>query len=126
MPLFFRSLIAAALFTTCLLAAAQMPLRPAALDPEKAQAEAVHFLTDLIKIDTQDPPGNESKVAHYIESVLKGEGIEPEILEPVPGRASIVARLKGNGKKRPLLIMGHEDVVPVDRAHWTVDPFAAT
>jgi acetylornithine deacetylase/succinyl-diaminopimelate desuccinylase-like protein len=94
--------------------------------PKRAQAEAVHFLADLIKIDTQDPPGDESKVAHYIEGVLKSTGIESEILEPVPGRASIVARIKGNGKKRPLLIMGHEDVVPVDRAHWTVDPFAAT
>jgi acetylornithine deacetylase/succinyl-diaminopimelate desuccinylase-like protein len=97
-----------------------------AFDPQQAQAEAVHFLADLVKIDTQDPPGDESKVAHYIEGVLKSAGIESEILEPVPGRASIVARLKGNGKKRPLLIMGHEDVVPVDRAHWTVDPFAAT
>jgi acetylornithine deacetylase/succinyl-diaminopimelate desuccinylase-like protein len=95
------------------------------LDVAQSQAEAVHFLADLIKIDTQDPPGDESKVAHYIESVLKSEGIESEILEPVPGRASIVARLKGNGKKRPLLIMGHEDVVPVDRAHWRVEPFAA-
>jgi acetylornithine deacetylase/succinyl-diaminopimelate desuccinylase-like protein len=96
------------------------------LDAGPAQVEAVHFLAELIKIDTQDPPGDESKVAHYIESVLKAEGIEAEILEPVPGRASIVARLKGNGKKRPLLIMGHEDVVPVDRTHWTVEPFAAT
>jgi acetylornithine deacetylase/succinyl-diaminopimelate desuccinylase-like protein len=96
------------------------------LDTAQSQAEAVHFLADLIRIDTQDPPGDESKVAHYIESVLKTEGIEAEILEPVPGRASIVARLKGSGKKRPLLIMGHEDVVPVDRAHWTVEPFAAT
>src|SRR5580698_525677 len=95
------------------------------LNPEQAQAETVHFLVDLVRIDTQDPPGDESKVAHYLEGVLKSEGIESEILEPVPGRASIVARLKGNGKRRPLLLMGHEDVVPVDRAHWTVDPFAA-
>jgi acetylornithine deacetylase/succinyl-diaminopimelate desuccinylase-like protein len=96
------------------------------LNADQSQAEAVHFLTDLVKIDTRDPPGDESKVAHYIESVLKGEGIEAEILEPVAGRASIVARLKGNGRKHPLLIMGHEDVVPVDRSHWKVDPFAAT
>src|SRR3984885_9247620 len=94
------------------------------LNAEQAQAEAVHFLVDLVRIDTQDPPGDESKVAHYLEGVLKSEGIESEILEPVPGRASIVARPKGNGKKRPLLLMGHEDVVPVDRSHWTVDPFA--
>ena len=93
------------------------------LNAEQAQAEAVHFLADLVQIDTQDPPGDESRVAHYLEGVLRSEGIESEILELVPGRASIVARLKGSGKKRPLLIMGHEDVVPVDRSHWTVDPF---
>jgi acetylornithine deacetylase/succinyl-diaminopimelate desuccinylase-like protein len=124
---FFRCSVAALLLANCSLAAmAQEPGRRFAFDPQQAQAEAVHFLADLIKIDTQDPPGDESKVAHYIEGVLKSAGIESEILEPVPGRASIVARIKGNGKKRPLLIMGHEDVVPVDRAHWTVDPFAAT
>ncbi len=94
------------------------------LNAEKAQAEAVHFLVELIRIDTQDPPGNESKVARYLEGVLKSEGIPSEILETVPGRDSIVARLKGDGSKRPLLLMGHEDVVPVDRARWTVDPFA--
>ena len=124
---FFRCSVAALLLANCSLAAmAQEPGRRFAFDPQQAQAEAVHFLADLIKIDTQDPPGDESKVAHYIEGVLKSAGIESEILEPEPGRASIVARIKGNGKKRPLLIMGHEDVVPVDRAHWTVDPFAAT
>ena len=123
--------VLAGLVAACLLAA------PAAQAQEKrfgfsaeqaqaAQAEAVHFLADLIRIDTQDPPGGESKVAHYLADVLKREGIESEILEPVAGRGSIVARLKGSGKKRPLLIMGHEDVVPVDRAHWTVEPFAAT
>jgi acetylornithine deacetylase/succinyl-diaminopimelate desuccinylase-like protein len=104
---------------------AQTQARHFSLDAEKSQAETAHFLTDLIRIDTQDPPGDESKVAHYLAGVLTSEGIESEILEPVPGRASIVARLKGNGKKRPLLIMGHEDVVPVDRSHWTVEPFAA-
>ncbi|MBZ5652118.1 MAG: M20/M25/M40 family metallo-hydrolase [Acidobacteriia bacterium] len=117
------------LIASCVLAvsiSAHSQSKHFSLDAGQAQAEAVHFLADLVRIDTQDPPGNESKVAHYLESVLKSEGIDSEILEPVPGRASIVARLKGNGKKRPLLIMGHEDVVPVDRAHWTVDPFAAT
>ncbi len=94
------------------------------LDAERSQAEAVHFLQELIKIDTQDPPGNESRVAHYLEGVLMSEGIDSELLEPVAGRASIVARLKGNGSKRPLLLMGHEDVVPVDPPRWTVDPFA--
>jgi len=112
-----RTLIALLLISTC--AFAQK------LNPQQSQEEAVHFLSELIKLDTQDPPGNESQVAHYLEGVLKSEGIASEILETVPGRASIVARLKGNGSKKPLLIMGHEDVVPIDRARWTVDPFAA-
>ena len=110
----------------CVLATATVSLAQSkrfTLNAEQAQAEAVHFLADLVQIDTQDPPGDESRVAHYLEGVLRSEGIESELLEPVPGRASIVARLKGSGKKRPLLIMGHEDVVPVDRSHWTVDPF---
>jgi acetylornithine deacetylase/succinyl-diaminopimelate desuccinylase-like protein len=116
-------------FAICLLfaltAVAQPPVGEPVLNAGQSQAEAVHFLAELIRLDTQDPPGNESKVAHYIEGVLKDAGIESEILEPVPGRASIVARLKGNGSKRPLLLMGHEDVVPVDRSRWTVEPFAA-
>ena len=95
------------------------------LDAAQAQDDAVYFLADLIRIDTQDPPGNESKVAHYVEGVLEDAGIAAEILETVPRRDSIVARLKGDGSKRPLLLMAHEDVVPVDRSHWTVDPFAA-
>ncbi len=97
-----------------------------ALNADQAEAEAARFLAELVRIDTQDPPGNESKVAHYLEGVLKEAGIESEILEPVPGRASIVARLNGDGSKRPLLLMGHEDVVPVDRSRWTVEPFAGT
>lgn len=95
------------------------------LPPEQASAETATFLKDLVRIDTTDPPGNESKVATYIGAIFKREGIPYEILEPVPGRASIVARLKGSGAQRPVLILAHEDVVPVDRSHWSVDPFAA-
>ncbi len=123
-----RRSVLALVIGACLCASAPLSHSQTAipkLNAEQSQTEAVHFLSELVKIDTQDPPGDESKVAHYLQGVLKSEGIESELLEPVPGRASIVARLKGNGKKRPLLIMGHEDVVPVDRSHWTVDPFAA-
>ena len=95
------------------------------LSPAAAGEETAHFLKDLVQIDTQDPPGNESMVALYLAAVFKREGIPYQLLEPVPGRASIVARLKGSGAKRPVLMLAHEDVVPVDRSHWTVDPFAA-
>ena len=92
---------------------------------DASRAEAVRFLTDLVKIDTSNPPGNEVKAANYIKSILDKEGIASEIFESAPGRGNIVARLKGNGSKRPLLLMGHLDVVGVERDKWTVDPFAA-
>ena len=95
------------------------------LSPDQASAETASFLKDLVRIDTTDPPGNESKVATYIGAIFQREGIPYELLEPVQGRASIVARLKGTGAQRPVLLLAHEDVVPVDRSHWTVDPFAA-
>lgn len=92
---------------------------------DAARAETIRFLTDLVKIDTSNPPGNEVKAANYIKSVLDKEGIASEIFESAPGRGNLVARIKGNGSKRPLMLMGHLDVVGVERDKWTVDPFAA-
>ena len=115
-----RIRLAAILFLMTALAAAQQ--QP---DFDKARAEAVEHLSALVKIDTSNPPGNEIKAAEYIKQVLDREGIASEIFESAPGRASIVARLAGNGKKKPLLLMGHLDVVGVEREHWTVDPFGA-
>jgi acetylornithine deacetylase/succinyl-diaminopimelate desuccinylase-like protein len=94
-------------------------------DWEKARAEAVQILAGLVRIDTSNPPGNETKAAEYIKSILDREGIASRIYELEPGRGNIVARLKGSGKKRPILLMGHLDVVGVEREKWTVDPFAA-
>jgi len=95
--------------------------------PDWAQAreEAVRMLSDMIKIDTSNPPGNEAKVARYVKSILDEEGIPSEILEQKRGRGNVIARLRGSGKKRPILLMGHTDVVGVERDKWTVDPFAA-
>lgn len=87
--------------------------------------ETVQILTGLVKIDTSNPPGNEILAARYIKGILDTEGITSEIVESAPGRASLIARLKGNGAKKPLLLMGHIDVVGVERSRWTVDPFAA-
>jgi acetylornithine deacetylase/succinyl-diaminopimelate desuccinylase-like protein len=92
----------------------------------QAQAEAVKHLGELVKIDTSNPPGNETRAAEYIKGVLAAEGIPAQIFESAPGRGNVVARLKGNGKKKPLLLMGHLDVVGVERDKWTVDPFSAT
>jgi acetylornithine deacetylase/succinyl-diaminopimelate desuccinylase-like protein len=94
-------------------------------DFTKAHDEALKFLADLVKINTSNPPGNETKAAEYIKSVLAAEGIAAQVYESAPGRGNVVARLKGNGKKKPLLLMAHLDVVGVEREKWTVDPFAA-
>ena len=111
----------------CLVAPArsQQPTPAPAGSADAANSEAMTFLRDLVKIDTSNPPGNEIKAANYIKSVLDREGIPSEIFESAPGRANLVARLKGNGSKKPLMLMGHLDVVGVERDKWTVDPFAA-
>jgi acetylornithine deacetylase/succinyl-diaminopimelate desuccinylase-like protein len=95
-------------------------------DFAKAQDEGIKFLGELVKIDTSNPPGNEVRAAEYIKGVLAAEGIPAQIYESAPGRGNIVARLKGSGKKKPLLLMGHLDVVGVERDKWTLDPFGAT
>jgi acetylornithine deacetylase/succinyl-diaminopimelate desuccinylase-like protein len=122
--LYRRSILALTLITLTCSGFAQSPSSKP--DFTATRDEAVRFLGDLVRMDTSNPPGNESQAAKYIQGVLKQEGIDSELLEPVPGRASVVARLRGNGSKRPVLIMGHIDVVPIDRAHWTTDPFSGT
>jgi acetylornithine deacetylase/succinyl-diaminopimelate desuccinylase-like protein len=91
-------------------------------------AEAKVWLQDLIKINTTNPPGNEQLAAKYIIGVLQKEGIAAEELPTAPGRTSVVARLRSSAVADPskaLLLVAHMDVVGVDRAKWTVDPFAA-
>ena len=90
-----------------------------------ARNETLLLLQNLIGIDTSNPPGNETKLAEHLKSILDKEGIASEIIAREPSRGNLVARLKGSGKKKPLLLMGHSDVVGVQRDKWTVDPFAA-
>jgi acetylornithine deacetylase/succinyl-diaminopimelate desuccinylase-like protein len=98
----------------------------AAQDWAKARDEAVANLQALVRLDTSDPAtGNELTAVRYIEGILTREGIESHVYEKEPGRGNIVARLKGSGVKRPLLLMGHIDVVGVERDLWTADPFSA-
>jgi acetylornithine deacetylase/succinyl-diaminopimelate desuccinylase-like protein len=89
----------------------------------KTRDEAVQVLQSLIRIDTSNPPGNETRAADYLKALLDKEGVASEIHTLQPGRGTIVARLKGNGRQRPLLLMGHTDVVGIQREQWTVDPF---
>jgi acetylornithine deacetylase/succinyl-diaminopimelate desuccinylase-like protein len=79
----------------------------------------------LVQINTSSPPGNETKVVEYLKHVLDAEGIPSKVFALDPNRANLVARLKGSGAKRPLLILAHTDVVPVQLEKWSVDPFGA-
>ncbi len=88
-------------------------------------ARARQYLVDLVRIDTTNPPGNETRVAEYLKQVATSEGLHCELLGGDPARLNFIARLPASSPHlRPLLLMAHSDVVPADRAQWTVDPFS--
>src|SRR5215204_580863 len=89
------------------------------------EAETLRHFQALLRIDTSSPPGNETKAVDYLKQVFEKEGIPFQVFAKDPSRANIVARIKGNGKKRPILILGHTDVVTIDPAKWTHAPFGA-
>ena len=94
------------------------------IDWDEVGQESIDHLVNLVRIDTSNPPGNETEVVQYLKSVLAAEGIDSQLYSLDDRRANLVARIKGNGSKRPLLIMGHTDVVGVDRDKWYADPFS--
>jgi acetylornithine deacetylase/succinyl-diaminopimelate desuccinylase-like protein len=97
-------------------------------DPDwaKVEEETLRHFQALLRVDTADPPGRELEAAQYIEGVLRAAGIPFETFALESHRPNVVARLKGTGTKRPLLLMGHTDVVNVDPKKWTFPPFSAT
>ena len=94
------------------------------LDAPRSHREVVGHLQALLRMRTVNPPGDEIVAARHLDAVLREAGLRPTVLEPFPGRGSIVARLRGEDPGAPaLLLMGHLDVVPVEAARWTHDPF---
>ena len=89
------------------------------------EAETLQHFQALLKLDTSSPPGNEVVAVQYLKDVLDKAGIPNQVFARDPKRPNLVARIKGNGKKRPLLVMGHTDVVTVDPKKWTHPPFGA-
>jgi acetylornithine deacetylase/succinyl-diaminopimelate desuccinylase-like protein len=119
----FRHLFASlSLVTLATTASAQSTPEP---DWTAASRETLAHLQAMIRLNTVNPPGNELLVAGHLDSALRAAGIETHLFEPTPGRGALVARIKGNGSRQPVLIMGHMDVVGVERDKWSVDPFAA-
>ena len=90
---------------------------------DKLSDEAIHRLQEYLRIQTVNPPGNEIEGARFFKRIFDAERIPCEGFEPSPGRGSLLATLKGNGKKKPLLLLSHIDVVPVEKERWSVDPF---
>ena len=87
--------------------------------------ETLAHLQAMLRMNTVNPPGNELQVGKYLEDVLASAGIETQLFEPAAGRASVVARIRGDGTKNPVLLMAHMDVVGVEAERWSADPFGA-
>jgi len=85
--------------------------------------EATALLSQYVRINTTNPPGNEIAAARWLAEVLRRDGIEAQVFEPAPGKANLYARLAGDGTARPVILLNHMDVVLATREYWTVDPF---
>ncbi len=94
-----------------------------AIDWPAVHAEALDILQRYLRIDTSNPPGNEAPAARFLGSLLEAEQIPCEYIETAPGREAVVARLRGDGSRRPLMLGNHLDVVPVEEEFWDVPPF---
>ena len=95
---------------------------------DASHARLIDTLQAVIRIPSVNPPeaGGELAAARWIADSLADAGLRPEVIEPVPGRGSVTARLHGDGTGGdPLLLLSHLDVVPAPTAHWTHDPFGA-
>lgn len=99
--------------------------QPPNIDFEKLKPEILRHFRSLVQIDTSNPPGNEIKAVEYLKRIIEAEGIPTKTFALDPNRPNLVARLKGNGSKRPILIFAHTDVVKVQPDKWPVDPFGA-
>jgi len=114
------ALLALSVFISIAHSQAQAP------NSSQIEEETMRHFQAILRLDTSNPPGNETLVVEYLKSVLDKEGIETKVFANDPKRANLIARLRGNGKKRPVLIMGHTDVVTVDPTKWKYPPFSAT
>lgn len=90
----------------------------------EVEEEVTALLSDLIRINTTNPPGNETEAALYLAEVLEKDGFSCEVLESAPKRGNLVTRLRGTGEKPSLLLLSHLDVVAANPKEWSVNPFS--
>ena len=93
------------------------------VDWDAVAEEATDLLRRYIRIDTTNPPGNEHLAAGFLESVLSAEGIASQHYDAAPGRTNLVADLTSDTDEKPLILLHHTDVVPVEADQWSVPPF---
>lgn len=108
------------------LAAALAPVAAGAQpapDWKAVEAEAIRTIQSYVRINTSNPPGDVTKAADFLMAILEREGVPVKRYESGPGRSIILARLKGAGSAKPLLLLHHMDVVPTDPSRWRHDPF---
>ena len=98
--------------------------RALSLDVQAIGAEVSCLLSRYVRLDTSNPPGNESLGAGFVASYLAGEGIASQVIESAPGRANVIARLDGKSRGQALLLVHHMDVVPATASEWSVPPFS--
>ncbi len=123
----WRGLLAAILLTCFAVSAAAEKLPSDAIPAERLEQYsdlAVRWMQEYLQVDTTNPPGNEARAAAFFKRILDREGIENQVFEYAPGRANLIARLKGNGTRRPIILLNHEDVVTSDAARWKAPPFS--
>lgn len=93
------------------------------IDWDEWTARATDWLSDYIRVDTVNPPGNEIRACDWLGRILDAEGIPYTVYRSAPERGNLVARIAGTGARgKGLILLNHTDVVPFERAHWTVDP----
>jgi acetylornithine deacetylase/succinyl-diaminopimelate desuccinylase-like protein len=90
---------------------------------KETEEEVTDLLSNLIRVNTTNPPGNETEAAKYLAENLSEDGFKCEVFESAPGRGNVVTRLKGTGEKPSLLLLSHLDVVTANPLEWSVDPY---
>lgn len=116
------SLVVATLLTLSV----STPTVAAQIDWADVERQATQFLSAYIQIDTTNPPGNEAAASQFLADRFRQAGIDVDTFESAPGRGSVLARLKGSGGGRPVILLNHLDVVPANADGWDVPPFSGT
>ncbi|MGB9105701.1 MAG: M20/M25/M40 family metallo-hydrolase, partial [Terriglobales bacterium] len=124
-----KILVVVLLLTLAVTVAAQTKLPSDSIAPQRIQGYAdlaVNWMRQYLQLDTSNPPGNEMRAAAWFKKILDEEGIENRVFEYAPGRGNVWARIPATGgeKKRPLILLSHEDVVTSDASRWKFAPFS--